>query len=171
MSRKLLVFLGVLVLVGLTTTTVFAGKYRLNATFALGSLIASGDVSGLGNQDVTLILDATGDPVVTCTNQGSNQAPGQNPSKVSATGTQFLPGNDTLRKNGKSPFDVETNDPVLTAVQGGCPNNNWTATTDFVFWTAADITVKDTAGKILTKQHYTCTTTRTPASVTCTPTN
>ena len=175
MSRKLMVILGVLVLVGLTTTTVFAGRYRVATfDFKLGSLIADGSLTGLGNQDVTVELDASGIPLVTCTNQGGNQAPGQNPPKVSATGTQFLSHN-IFTKNGTSPFNVETNDPQLglTAKQMGCPNNNWKAKIDFVFWTQATIKVHtgDITGPVGLKQDFACTTTHNPDSVTCTPTN
>ena len=175
MSRKLLVILGVLVLIGLTTTTVFAGRYRLSTfSFSLGSLIADGTLTGLGSQDVTVVLDASGIPVVTCTNQGGNQAPGQNPPKVSATGSQFL-ASAVFTKNGTSPFDVETNDPQpgLTPKQMGCPNNNWTARIDFVLWTNATITVHtgEITGPIGLQQKFTCTTTQNPDSVTCTPTN
>jgi hypothetical protein len=122
---------------------------------------------------VTVVLDASGIPVVTCTNQGGNQAPGQNPPKVSASGIQFLVHN-TYTKNGTSPFNVETNDPQpdLTAKEMGCPNNNWTAKIDFVFWTNATLKVYtgDITGPVGLIQDFTCTTTRNPDKVTCTPT-
>jgi hypothetical protein len=153
----------------LITTTVFAGSIRFSATFSLGSLVAKGDVVGVGNQDVKFVLEATGFPDVTCTNQGGNQAPGQNPPKVSASGEQLLFGDDEVRKNGKSPFGVETVDPeFVDPITYGCPNASWTATVDFIYWTEATITVYDLhTGEFLRSQDYTCTTTLN--SVSCTP--
>jgi hypothetical protein len=172
MRRQLFLILSSLLILSLVTTTAGAGgSVKLSGvSFSLGSLIANGTLTGLGATDVNVILDASGYPVVTCTNQGGNQAPGQNPPKVSATGLDPLFGTDPVRKNGKSPFGVETNDPppFISATQAGCPNDNWTATIDFVFWTNATITVKSiSTGATLLKKDYTCTTTLT--SVSCTP--
>ncbi len=170
MKRKLISLMAASLVAIMITSTVFARSIKFSGvTFSLGSLITKGTLTGLGNEDVRVVLDASGFPVVTCTNQGGNQAPGQNPPKVSASGQQLLFGADLVRKNGKSPFDVETeNPPVLDAVEYGCPNNNWTAQIDFVYWTDATIRVldKDT-GDVLLSQDYTCTTTST--TVSCSP--
>ena len=173
MHRKHLMLAAILIMVCATTATAFAAKARFGADpgFSLGSLIANGSLVGLGNDDVTVILDASGIPVVTCTNQGGNQAPGQNPPKVSTSGEQFL-AHETFTKNGNTPFTVETNDPpALDAKTMGCPNNTWTAAIDFVFWTDATIRVVDsTTGAELLRQDFNCITTRAPDSVSCTPT-
>jgi hypothetical protein len=172
MKRNLFSILAVLLAAVLMTSTAAAGgNVKLSGVeFSLSSLIASGFASGLGNTDVTVVLEAAGIPDVTCTNSGGNQAPGQNPTKVSASGAQFLI-HQTYTKNGRSPFSVETEEPQpgLTAEQLGCPNNNWTATIDFVYWTGAFLSVYDTAtGALLAQQKYTCVTTRFPPTVTCT---
>lgn len=172
MNRKLFSFVSMLLAVLLTTSTVAAGgNVKLSGVqFSLSSLVASGFASGLGNTDVSVVLDAAGIPDVSCTNNGGNRAPGQNPPKVSASGTQYLI-HETYTKNGRSPFNVETEEPLpgLTAEQLGCPNNNWTASIDFVYWTEATLSVYDTAsGALLSQQDYTCVTTRYPASVQCT---
>ncbi len=172
MRSKIFSILCVILIISLQATNASAGgSVRLSGvSFGLGSLIANGTLTGLGVTDVSVILDASGIPVVTCTNQGGNQASGQNAPKVSATGQKSLLGTDPVRKNGKSPFGVETQDPApfLSGSAGGCPNDNWTATIEFVYWTAATITVKSLpTGAILLKQDYTCTTTLT--SVSCTP--
>jgi hypothetical protein len=152
----------------LITSTVFAGAIKLSASFSLGSLIAEGYMTGLGNQDVKVVLEASGFPVVTCTNLGGNHAPGQNPPKLSAEGVTVVFGDDAFKKNGKSPYGVETNDPVFVdPVEYGCPNANWTATVDFIHWTDATIRVLDFyTGQVLLTQDYTCTTSLN--SVTCT---
>ena len=181
----------------LLTSTVFAGYIKLsNVTFSLGTdtstnsgglqlmallaaesgqssfptLNATGTMTGLGKDDVIVQLQASGFPEVTCTNQGGNQAPGQNPPKVSSVGDQYLDGDISETKNGKSPFNVTT-DPAdlgsLDAIAYGCPNDNWSAQIDFIYWTDATITVFDLGGNELQSQDYTCTTTLT--SVTCKP--
>jgi hypothetical protein len=139
--------------------------------FSLGSLIADGFVTKLGNTDVTVVLEASGIPAVTCTNFGRNDVPGQSSPKITATGQQSLDGDRDFTKNGKAPFDVETVDPVsLPWNVAGCPNANWTGRIDFIYWTNATISVYDIATNTLqVKQNYTCTTTRSPASVSCTP--
>lgn len=172
MKRKFLSILTVFLLTTMLTSTVSAGgNIKLSSVqFRLGSLIAEGFASGLGNTDITVELQASGVPAVLCTNPAGNTAPGQNPPKVSASGEQFLV-HETYTKNGKSPFAVETDEPQpgLTAKKMGCPNNSWTASIDFVFWTNAILTVKNTAtADVLVQQNYTCTTTRFPPTVTCT---
>jgi hypothetical protein len=171
MRRKVLSFICVAAIICLQATSASArGSIRLSGgiDWSLGSLIADGALSGLGNTDVLVKLDASGYPVVTCTNLGGNQAPGQNPPKVSASGNTSVDGKDAVSKNGKSPFGVETIDPTSfsSGTEGGCPNNNWTARIDFIYWTNATISVYDkTTSALLLKQDYTCTTTR--ASVSC----
>ena len=171
MKKKFLSFLSIFLIAAFLTSPAAAGPgIKLSGvTFSLGSLIASGYASGLGKADVTVVLDASGIPAVTCVNQGGNESPGQNPRRVSAVGEQTLLGNDPLRKNGRAPFLTETDDPeTLPGNLAGCANSNWTGRIDFIFWTDAVISVYDTAtGVLQTEQKYTCTTTRFPASVTC----
>ena len=172
MKKKFLSILTIFVLTAMMTSTVSAGgNVKLSSVqFRLGSLVAEGFASGLGNTDVTVVLNATGVPAITCTNQSGTQAPGQNPPKISASGSDFLV-HESYTKNGRSPFSVETEDPQpgLTAKQMGCPNNAWSASIDFVFWTDATLIVTDTAtGAVLVQQNYTCVTTRNPDSVSCT---
>lgn len=171
MKKRILSILTVLLVATMMTSTVSAGgnvRFSGGANsveWSLGSLVAKGALI-LGNTNVKVVLEASGEPVVTCTNQGSNPAPGQNPPNVSATGAQFL---QERTKNGKSPFDVKATPPeTLPGSQGGCANDNWTAHIDFISWEDAKITVKSLAGEVLLEQSYTCTTTRNPDDVSCT---
>ena len=170
-KRILSVATGLLVAVLVFTDAFAGGGIKFSANFSLGSLIANGSISGLGNTDVTMVLDASGIPAIVCTNNGGNQVPGQSYPKVSAEGSQHLPGNSPIRKNGKSPYGVETLTPApLSWDQAGCPNSHWTAEITFIYWTDATISVYNTATwALLARKHYACTTTLT--SVSCTPTN
>jgi hypothetical protein len=171
MKKKFLSLLSTLLVLAFLASPAEAGPgIKLSGVnFSLGSLIATGFASGLGRSDVTVVLDASGIPAVTCVNLGGNEAPGQNPPRVSAVGEQTLLGNDPLRKNGKSPFLTETDDPeTLPGDLAGCANANWTGRVDFIYWTDATVSVYDAAtGVLQTTQNYTCTTTRFPASVSC----
>lgn len=136
-----------------------------NVEWSLGSLDAQGALI-VGDTNVVVVLQASGRPEVTCTNKGSNPSPGQNPANISATGAQVL---QEQTKNGKAPFDVRAAPPeTLPGSQGGCPNDNWTAHIDFVYWDLARIIVTDLDGTVLLEVNYTCSTTRFPASVSCT---
>ena len=150
MKRKLYTILTVLMIVMLTTSPVLArGAIKLSeVTFSLGSLISKGFASGLGSTDWVLVLDAEGHAGVICTNNGGNDVPGQSYPHVDGSGISTLPGSDPLRKNGKSPYAVTAKSEFETIQyipwdEGGCPNSNWTAKIDFIYWDFATINVYD----------------------------
>jgi hypothetical protein len=108
-------------------------------------LSATGDLSGLGNGDIQVVLTARGNPTATCTNPaGATQPPGQNPAEVTLTGSQNIP--QTQFKNGTVAFNVTTSAPT-SPIPGapGCPNPKWTETITDVAFTSAIITVQQPA--------------------------
>jgi len=172
MKKNFLTLLSVLLVATILTSSVSAGgNVKLSSVrFSLGSLISKGFASGLGSTDWVLKLDGSGHASVICTNYGSNDVPGQSSPHVDGKGTQALPGDSQLRKNGKSPFSVtakpdEEINPSLSWDAGGCPNPNWTARIDFVYWDFATIGVyypSDTSfSNPVAIYKYQCVTTRT----------
>jgi hypothetical protein len=108
-------------------------------------LHADGDLSGLGNGDVLVTIDALANVTSTCTNQGGNAAPGQNPAPISVTGSVSIPEEEV--KNGNTPFSVATiPPPAIIPGAPDCPNPNWTESIDDLAFTSAVITVEQPAG-------------------------
>src|SRR6266536_3323233 len=87
------------------------GGANAEPTFTDGGLTlsASGDLAGLGNGDVLVTLTAQTNVASTCTNQGGNQAPGQNPAPLTVTGSTPVPAGDI--KNGNVTITPTTDRP------------------------------------------------------------
>ena len=187
MKRKLYTVLTVLMVVMLTTSPALArGAIKLSSSdFALGSFITSGVATGLSNIDWIFEVNASGHASVICTNYGSNDVPGQSSPHVDGKGTQDVP-QEQITKNGKASFYVravppEEQNPVISWDAGGCPNPNWSARIDFVYWDSAIIQVIDPSTyQVAATFKFNCVTTRIPqedgytfddGTVSCTPVN
>jgi len=158
MNRKLATILSVLLIAVLSTSTVgAAGAIKLSGSVSASwPLHLNGTLTGLGGytSGVYVTLDGFGQVLnVTCTNQGGNMAPGQNPGKISVSGTQDI-GKKDITKKGTA--DVLVNADQTNVSIKVCPNGNWTATYD-VDWKDAIVQVFDTATDVLLLwQHYAC---------------
>ena len=99
-------------------------------------LTCSGELAGLGNEN--LVVDLSSDALATflCGTPGNaNTAPGANKVPFEAGGSQTIIGGAI--KNGRALFSVSapTEPPTATAEQAGCPNARWQviSTTDIDF--------------------------------------
>ena len=112
------------------------------------TLNASGELSGLGFEDVVVTIVAEANVTSTCTNNGGNAAPGQNPAPITVTGSEPISKGEI--KNGNTPFDVTTEAPP-SEIAGApdCPNPNWTETIDDLAFTSAIITVEQPEGTLV----------------------
>lgn len=105
-------------------------------------LTCSGSLTGLGNGDVTITLNAPAEASFNCVNPGGNEAPGQNKVPFTASGTTVIPSNEI--KNGNLSFRVSApaTPPTATAAEAGCPNGNWsTRLTSITFVGTTTLTI------------------------------
>jgi len=154
--KSFLVVFVLLIALTLVVSTVAAANVHLKGgkhaepSFTDGGLIlsAAGALAGLGNGDVLITLVAEADVTSTCTNQGGNQAPGQNPAPITVTGSEAIPADEI--KNGNTPFGVVTLAPI-TIIPGApdCPNPNWTEEITDLAFTSAVITVEQPEGTLV----------------------
>ena len=140
------------IVLGIAAGVVFAASVHIKNSPRLTAtnngnltLTVSGALTGLGNGDVTITVTADATPTTTCTNQGGNQAPGQNPGDIVVVGSVTIPANKI--KNGNVAFSVTTGAPApLTWDQAGCANSNWTAAIDTLTFNSYTITVEQPSG-------------------------
>jgi hypothetical protein len=150
MRRVLIAILTVLGIVLLPGTAQAAVVFHSGPTFTdLGTTLnVTGNVSGLGNGDLTAQITATGVADVTCTNPAGNVAPGQR-TNVTTSGTQ----SGIEVKNGRATFDVTTAEPGPLDPAVVCPNRKWTATITDVHFTSATLTLIQ-GGVVIFRQTY-----------------
>ncbi len=158
MNRRRMRIVGItLVVLALALVSVSAASVHLKGgknakpTFEDGGLFlkAWGELSGLGNGDVVVTLDANALGTAECWNNGGNYAPGQNPVEMTVTGQQYIP--DEEIKNGNTPFYVETVPPVTPIPDAPeCPNPNWDEYITDLSFTSATITVEQGGMVVLT---------------------
>ena len=167
MKKKLYTLLTVLLISMFAASPVYAGG--VSGRIGLGSITFEGYAFGFSRDAVTLTLYAEGIPMVSCHSPGNKRVvPGQNPVPVTGetSANQAVP----FDENGKFAVFLEAQPNVqgLSAKELGCPNNNWNATVDFVFWNYVRITVtENSTGDVLFQKDSSCTTTRNPDTITC----
>ena len=164
MKKKLYSVFTALLMAALLVSEAGAGGFSIRT--ALGSFLADVTAWGLpNNTGYTFTVDASGVASVICTNNGGNQAPGQNYPHVDGSDTQNIPPSQ-ITKGGKVTTsleaipDLEAN-PDIKWDLGGCPNQNWSAKVDFIYWQSAVFVVTNNTTLQKTTYKYTCETTRT----------
>jgi hypothetical protein len=143
-----------------------AGAGGVRITLRLGSLIADATAWGIGRTDWIFELTASGTASVICTNHGTNDVPGQSSPHVDGKGSTAVP-REQISKNGKVSFSVtakpdEEINPIIPWDAGGCPNSNWTAKVDFVYWEHATFSrIDPLTSKVVESFQFECQTERT----------
>jgi|SRR5215207_1714582 len=128
----------------------------ISGSGASKTVVCTGTLAGLGNEDVLITTTVSGFAVYQCQNQGGNIAPGQNKVLVGPSVTPTLISAGEIR-NGRLTFTTNANTlsapTTVTAAQAGCPNANWTGVNPTVTVTSVTLTVEQPVGNLI----LTCT--------------
>ena len=170
MQKKFYIVLTVLLTMLLAVSTVHAGGVSIKLSTSLGSLVGNVTATGLGSTDYIFEIEAKGDASVVCTNYGGNQAPGQNYPHTEGKSSKGLQPSE-ISRNGKAVFTMETFpdlelNPNISWQEGGCPNSNWSAKVNFVYYKTVIVTAYVNSGggmrgAMVAQNIYSCVTTRT----------
>jgi len=167
MRKFLLLIVAALLAVAATTSTALAAvnvKTFPSATFgvpdAASVTLTDGNFSGLGSVPAFATLTVNGLATYTCTNQGGNAAPGQNPvpAQSGSSGPVDLGNAD---HNGRGTITgltaSVTAPPTPTPQQAGCGgggSNNWTVTLNTLTATSAQLVITQ-GGSVIFCRNYT----------------
>lgn len=154
-----------LALAVLAAQTVLAGNFHFrNVSFQLGSLVMHGELVGLSNHRVEVILIGSGRVQAICKSATGQTALGSNPVAVSTRGAAFFMTDDA----GFVSVTVSAPDPSLgnirplpTAEQAGCPAGLWKVggfNARSMNWTGANVIVHDQKGVVDIDDSYACAT-------------
>lgn len=156
-KRSLVILMTLMLVLTMSVSTALAASVHLKGgknakpAFYDGGLWlnASGELAGLGYEDIFISIVAMADVTSTCTNNGGNEAPGQNPAPLTVTGSVSILKEEL--KNGNTPFSVTTiaPDPIIPGAPD-CPNPNWVETIDDLAFTNAVIRVYQGGVLVLT---------------------
>jgi len=156
MGRSFNTILPLVLAASLCSTTLFAanvhlkGKRAFRATDQGLVLNCCVKIAGLGNEDVTIVIEADGFATASCINPGGNTAPGQNKVPVTLSGTETISADEI--KNGTVTTCLTTDSPdALDPVEAGCPNGNWDAPVKDVEFSSVTVTVIQGDEKVLEK--------------------
>lgn len=147
--RAAVLFLSTVLAIGLFAPSAFAAvKFHSGPTFTDRgtTLNVTGNVSGLGNENLTATLSATGLASVECINPAGNRAPGQDTSVVT-TGTQ----SNIEVKNGRATFNVTSAEPKVSS--SACPNRKWRAVVTDVDFSSATLTLSQGGSTIFSRTY------------------
>jgi hypothetical protein len=150
--RRISIVVAVLVAATMTATALAAVTVKSlpTASFSGASVtLTGGNFSGLGNTPAIANLTATGEATYTCTNQGGNAAPGQNPVPANpGSSGPFNLGNSD--HNGRGTITnitaTVTAPPTPTAQQVGCGgggSTHWKVTLNSLTATAAHLEITE----------------------------
>jgi len=143
--RNIIIGVLILLFVGiLTAHGAISGVFG----FSRGSLVATGDLWGLGaDADVTVV--GTAQVTALCQSPGGHVAPGRSPISYTAQAWADL----VVDENGHASFTLSVADPSLGDVpvspnpkEAGCPSDSWSVVGVEVRWVAAQVIVNKFTG-------------------------